>query len=111
MAGETPDERWVAIIASLVGERIVALRVQRGWNTPFELAEKAGLNYNSLRRWEAGGGPPNLAGLLKLTAVFDLKSVEELLAGSPFLDQLGAQAARGTSELLRLREAGEGGSS
>lgn len=96
------DEEWVAKIASQVSTTIVALRRARGWKTG-KLATEARLNYTSLKGWEEGTSPPNLAALLKLTVAFNLSSIEELLAGKPLMDGLRETASSGTQGLLALR--------
>jgi DNA-binding XRE family transcriptional regulator len=100
---EPADSRWIAEIAKQTSHNIVRYREELDWKTN-RLAKEARLNYNSLKSWEDGTNPPSLVALLKLTRVFGLISVEEILFGTPYLHELPYVAARGTQFMLELRE-------
>jgi transcriptional regulator with XRE-family HTH domain len=60
----------------MIGENIKAARLAAGM-TQKELAEKIGVPYQSVQRWEKGAFKPSLDNLIKLAAALG-KTVEEL---------------------------------
>lgn len=61
----------------MIGENIKIARLTAGM-TQKELAEKIGVPYQSVQRWEKGIYKPNMDNLIKLSATLE-KTVEELV--------------------------------
>jgi transcriptional regulator with XRE-family HTH domain len=83
-------------IARGVGERARALRLARGW-TQVELARRAGMPVDTLRRFERTGKIA-LERLLMIAVVLD--------AARPFAELFAPPPARTLAELERLDAAG-----
>lgn len=54
----------------LVGERLKAARLRKGWKTREEAAEQLGVNAKSLRAWERGRWLPGLGAAAHLSRAY-----------------------------------------
>lgn len=61
-----------ARLAFDLGEKVRALREQRGW-TQTELARRSGMTQSAMARFEAGGTTPTLPVLERIAAAFELR--------------------------------------
>lgn len=65
---------------STVGQRIEALRLDRGW-THFDLSMRSGVREQNIRLWEKGRSP-SIDGLAAIARAFGV-SIDQLVHGDP----------------------------
>ncbi|MFA5112145.1 MAG: helix-turn-helix transcriptional regulator [Desulfobaccales bacterium] len=66
----------------IISKRIVELRTEKTW-TQEELAEKVGVHFRSIGRWERGEALPGAEELLKLAQAFGVTADYLLFEGAP----------------------------
>ncbi len=86
------------------GERLKRLRKNAGF-TQAEVAERLGKSASAVRMWELGANEPDIAMLLKLSAIFD-SSLDYLLCRDCYLGDSGA--VRTNLPVYRLSDYREG---
>ena len=83
----------------IISKRIIELRTEKSW-TQEELAEKVGVHFRSIGRWERGEALPGAEELLKLAQAFGVTADYLLFEGAPRDGRVDIPDA----ELLKLFE-------
>jgi len=66
----------------IISKKIVELRTEKTW-TQEELAEKVGVHFRSIGRWERGEALPGAVEILKLAQAFGVTADYLLFEGAP----------------------------
>ena len=94
----TIEEEWVPV--DTFGARLALIRQAKGWNVK-EAADACGLNDQSWRNWEAGGGVQKMDRVARKIAEATGVNYVWLLAGGPIRSRciIGLPAQDGQMEL------------